>query len=311
MAFRLPFQNTKSQKEMLLMKKSVSLIWLSSLTLLFVLVYAALGLFWLGEGASYDFTTLHGQTVQIQGRGVYQFDTVLSAAAFRGTDMITLFVVLPLLAISLLQYRRGSLRGGLLLTGSSFYCFYNALTLATGAAYNNLLLLYIAAMSLGFFAFVLAFMQVKLDELPKRVLPGMPHRGIAAFMLVAGVATAIIWLALILAPLLQGTVPEAVASYTTVITFVLDLGFITPIAILTGIMIRQRKPRGYVFASCLLLMLTLIGLVVIGQTIFQLQAGIIFGMQELIGLIASWIVLAAISGGLLIAFLRNIAEKAG
>jgi hypothetical protein len=210
--------------------------------------------------------------------------------------------------MSLWRYSRGSLRGGFLLIGTLFYCFYNALTYAAGVAYNDILLLYIAAMSLGFFAFLLALMQVDLDELPQRILPGMPHRAIAGFLLAAGGVTGIIWLFLILEPLLRGTVPDGVASYTTVITFVLDLGFITPLAVLTGLMVLRCRPWGYICASFMLSMFTLIGLVVIGQTLFQWQAGIVMGLQEVIGLVVSWIVLAAISGALLMALLRHLSE---
>jgi hypothetical protein len=52
---------------------------------------------------------------------------VPKAPIFRGTDAVTLFVSVPLLALSFLLYRRGSLRGALLLVGVlGFFLYYSA-----------------------------------------------------------------------------------------------------------------------------------------------------------------------------------------
>lgn len=63
------------------MKKTnvlISLAWFVALT---TAIYAGLGLFWPGSGSPHNFTTLHGQIVQINARGIYQFDPVFQLQA--------------------------------------------------------------------------------------------------------------------------------------------------------------------------------------------------------------------------------------
>ncbi len=67
------------------MKKSAALNWLVPLIVLLALVSSGSGLFWRG-GSPFAFATLHGNTAQMDGQGLYRLDTVFSAAAYRGTD---------------------------------------------------------------------------------------------------------------------------------------------------------------------------------------------------------------------------------
>ncbi len=290
------------------MKTSKLLIRLSWLVAVLALIYAAIGLFWLDAGTPFTFTTLHGQTAEINGRGVYRYDTVLAAAGNRGTDAVTLFVALPLLVTAILLYQRGSRKAGLLLAGVLSYFFYNATTMAFSVAYNNLVFVYIAAFSASLFAFVLACTAVDLPALPAHALSRMPRRGIAAFLCFAGIATAFIWLSDMVPAMQLGRVPAVLASYTTVFTYAFDLAVITPCAVLAGVLLLQRKPLGYLMAPVVMILCTLVGVAVIGQTIFQLRAGIIFSTGQFIGLIGSWVAMGAIAVGLTFQFFRNLSE---
>ena len=98
------------------------------------------------------------------------------APIFHGTDAVTLLVCVPVLLIALAWYRRGSLRGGLFLTSMLAYFLYNSISLAVGAAYNNILLLYMASFSLSFFALILAFLSLDLGTVEARTSPRLPQR---------------------------------------------------------------------------------------------------------------------------------------
>jgi len=124
------------------MKQLSSLNWLIPLIVILTLVAAGVGLFWMDGGAARSFTTVHGETVQIYGQGLYSHNTVFSASTTRGTDMITLFVGLPVLIVSFVFYRRGSLRGGLMLTGILAYFLYYGASLGLDKAYNSLFLVW-------------------------------------------------------------------------------------------------------------------------------------------------------------------------
>src|SRR5690242_14470426 len=107
------------------MKSSKIVVWLSSLIVVLALIAAAIGLFYQDGGSAFSFTTLRGQSVQIYGQGLYRYDTPIAAVGFRAADAMTLILAIPLLVISTMLYRRGSLKGKLLLTGVLAYFLYN------------------------------------------------------------------------------------------------------------------------------------------------------------------------------------------
>ena len=78
------------------------------------------------------------------GAGIYRYDSLFSGAGNRGTDIVTLVIALPLLALSVLGYRRGSLRWQLVLTGALAYFLYVSASVAVGAAFNPAFLVYVS-----------------------------------------------------------------------------------------------------------------------------------------------------------------------
>lgn len=291
--------------------KRTALNWLVPLLGVLALITSAAGIFWPQGGASFFFTTLHGETAEMAGQWLYEYDTLFAASASRGTDMVTLFVGLPLLGVSFWLCRRGSLRGGLLLAGVLAYLLYYAAALGLGVAYNNLFLVYIALFSASFFAFVLAFAAIDLEALPARISPRLPRRGMAVFMFVAGLGTAFIWLSDAVSALIAGRPPAALGPYTTVVTYTIDVGIIAPAALLAGIMLLRRAPPGYLLTAILTIMLAQIGVMVIAQTIMQLSAGVQLSPGELVGKVATWLIMGGIAIWLSAIFLRNVREPTG
>jgi hypothetical protein len=290
------------------MKNSQALTIVSILAGLLAAVQSGVGLFYQDGGSPFNFTTLHGQTVQIYGQGLYHFDTYFKAPIARGTDAVTLFLCVPLLAIAIFLYGRGSLRGGILLTGVITYLAYNSASVALGTAYNNLILVYIAYFSASLFAFVLAIAQVDHQALAARLASGLPHRGTAVVLGAGGLAVFFAWLTDILSALLAGNVPD-IASYTTEVTYVLDLGIIAPVSFLAVVLLLRRAPVSYLMASLLLTALTIVGVDVLFQTIFQVQAGIFLSPGMLVGKAGSFAVLSLFAIWMLVRFYASLGGK--
>lgn len=267
---------------------------------------ALIGVFWQDGGSPYSFTTLRGQTAQIYGQWIYRYDTVFAGAGFRGTDAVTLLVGLPLLILSFLRYRCGSLRGGIVLTGALSFFLYNGASMTFAAAFNPLFLAYTLLFSTSLFAFILAITAVDLQTLPERFSARLPRGGIGIFLIIGGLAPLFLWLSEIIGPLLTGQAPANLGPYTTMFTHAFDIGLISPAAILAGVCLLRRSPLGYLLAAPILILCTLIGLVMIAQTIFQTNAGIHFPTGVLIGMIVSWILLGLFAIGFTASFLRNL-----
>jgi hypothetical protein len=291
------------------MKQNSALNWLIPLIAVLAIITAGVGLFSQGGDSPFSFTTIYGDTVEIYGQGIYRHDSSFVAALFKGTDAITLFVSIPLLMVGYLFYRRGSLRGSIFLIGVLLYFLYVGVTYTFSVLFNYLFLVYTALFSASLFAVIIALTTFDTQSLGAKVTSAMPHRGIAIFMFVAGIGTLFLWLSELIGPLMTGQAPANLGPYTTMFTHGFDSAVITPATVITGIYLLKRKPLGYLLAAPLLILCTLIGVVVIGQTISQTLAGFVFPIGVYIGMIGSWVVMGAFAVGLTIRFFRNVAEK--
>ena len=292
------------------MKHNSAFNWLIPLISLVAALIACAGLFSQGGDSPFAFTTLHGQTVQIYGKGLYRFDTVMSAASFKGVNIVTLVLSIPLLTFAFIQYSRNYLRGGLLLISAIPYFLYIGASMTFSIAFNRIFLLYAALLSVSLFTFIVASTTMDLETLPKHVLTHLPHRGIAIFMFIVGVGTFLIWLSDLVSPMLTGETPVNLGPYTTMFTHGFDIAVITPAMILTGTYLLQRKPLGYLLAPALLVFCAQNGFTVLAATISQMLEGIVFPVGVYIGMVGSWVVMGAFAIGLTIQYFRNIKESA-
>lgn len=292
------------------MKVSSIVIALSSLVAVLVAIAAATGLFLKDDGSPFLFSTLRGQTAQIYGQGLYRYDTLFFGAGFRGQDAVALFLGVPLLVISIVLYQRGSVSGQLLLTGTLGYFLYLYSSMALGASYNRLFLLYIVIFSASLFAFIQVFSSVNLDLAASQIPAGLPRRGLVIFMFAAGFVTLVVWGAPLVVALIKGGPPDRMDSYTTMVTYALDLAIITPATFLCAALIVRGDPLGYVIAVPLLALVVLLAPQIILSTVFQKSAGVPFTMGEMIGPVTGFVVLGLIAVWLLVAILRGLSKIA-
>ncbi len=268
-------------------------------------VAAGLGVFWQNGGSPFPFTTVRGETVMIHGRGLYRFDTVSGAAQVIAGDVVTLGLGIPLLVVSAWLYRRGSLRGALLLAGTLGYFLYTYASIALMAAFNPLFLVYVALFSLSLFAFVLALMSIKVDELPAHFSPRLPRRAIATLLFVMGGFLLFAWGGRIAPALLAGTPPFGLESYSTLVIQVMDLGLIMPLVVVAAVLLLKRRPFGYLLAAVALLkgftMLAAVSAMAFGQVL----AGVSVSLGELLVFPIFALLNAAMAGALL----KNVSQQ--
>ncbi|MDO9085063.1 MAG: hypothetical protein Q7U53_02545 [Anaerolineaceae bacterium] len=290
------------------MQKKSALNWLIPLITMLALVAAGAGILTQGGEGTYTFINRYGHEVEMYGKGLYQFDSRLAGAGFRGTDVVTLLLAIPMLLLSYRHYRRESLRGSIFLVAALFYFLYNGASMTFAASFNSLFLIYVALFSSGTFALIITLMNFNRAVLVKRVQGGFPHRGIAIFLFVAGIGTLFLWISELIGPILQGGAPEIIGPYTTLFTHGFDSALITPAAVMTGIFLLQRKPWGYVLSAPIMIFCTMIGVVVIGQTISQTLEGLVFPVPVYIGMIGSWVVMGAFAVYFTIAYFKRMSN---
>jgi hypothetical protein len=291
------------------MKTSNAVVGLSALIAVLALVAAGTGLLYEDGGSPFTFTSLRGQPVEIYGQGLYRYDTLFQGAGNKGTDMVTLFLGVPLLVLSVLLYRRGSLRGGLLLLGALTWFLYTYASYALGpVAYNELFLLYVVLFSASLFAFVLAFRSFDARALRSHFSARLPRRGPAIFMFVSALMTLVVWLIAPITALLQGEPPERLDTYTTLFTNALDLAIIVPIVILAGVLILRGDPLGYLIAFPLLVLEAFLAPMIAAQTVSQLRAGVEFPPGQIVGPIGGFATIAVVAIWVIVILLRNVSD---
>jgi len=290
------------------MKVSWIVVLLATLTALMGAIAAGIGFFQNHAPAPQSFTTTRGDKIDLYGRGLYRFDSLFIGAGYKGQDAVVLFLGVPLLILAILFYQRGSLVGHLSLVGLLGYFVYIYASMAFGAAYNPLFLLYIAVFGISLFGFIIVFNSAVLKLAAVKDLSRLPGRGLTIFMFLSGVITLFIWSAPLIEALLSGSAPARMDSYTTMVTYAIDLAVITPATIICAFMILRGNALGYVLAMPLLTLIILLAPQIILSTIFQYRAGVPFSTGEMVGPVAGFILLGVVGIWLLISLLKSISQ---
>jgi hypothetical protein len=238
---------------------------------------------------------------------IYKGSTAFAAAAFRGTDLVSLVVALPVLVASLRLARRGSRRAMLVWLGVLAYVAYTYLY-SFAIAWNRLFLVYVALLSLSGFTLVRAMTALDANELAGRFPDRTPVRGVGAFLLLIGGMLGLMELAQVVPALLAGQVPAVVlkTGHPTGVIYIVDLGLVVPLMLLAGRWVRQRRPWGYVAAAVLLVKGVTVGLALLASNLVDyLDNGRTDGP-----LLALWALIAVGSLLVLIGYLQPMHDRA-
>jgi hypothetical protein len=285
------------------MKYRSALKWLIPIIFLLTLFAASMGLFYQTPGVPNAYTSHRGEAVMLNGHGLYYYDTVSSAAQMQANDLITLVMGLPLLAVSAWLAFRGSLRGRLLLTGTLGFILYTYMSMSTLTSFNALFIVYIALFTLSMYAFILSMMSFDLNDLPEHFSEKLPRGWIAGLMFVIAGFFALAWLGRILTPLLQNQTPALENTTTMVIQF-MDLGLISPAAVLGGILLLRRSAWGYLLASVMLTKGTTLGLAVSTMAINMARQGV----PDSLGIMIPFLTITAATLFMTVIMLKNVKE---
>ena len=186
-------------------------------------------------------------------------DPAMTVGNASGTDVVILFVALPVLVLSMILARRGSLQAQLTWSGTLTYILYNAVIFAFATAFNPLFLLYVAMLSLAFWSLVTLFTQVDVDTIRTHFAAKTPVRFFAGYLAVISLLFLITWLKQIIPALFDSAAPAFLAG-TIMLTspvHVLDLGFLRPLGFLGAVWLWQKKSWGYLLAGLLMVMMTI------------------------------------------------------
>ncbi len=286
---------------------------LYSLTFLIIIlsiVVTATGVFYTNGGKAFEVINQYGDIVKMYGDGIYAHDSYFKAPIFRGSDFTILFLAVPLLiAATIIDIKKKTLKQRLFLTSVISIFAYYSISIVFGVMYNSLHLLYIALFSACFFAMIVAMSGINYKEVEQSMTQVLPYKGIYVFLALTGAALLVAWLPDIIGALLNNRSLALIEVYTTEITYVLDMGIISPMAFICLHLLKKRNGMGYVLFEMLLTVCIIIGIMLLVQTIFQLSAGIDIPLPALITKVGSFVMLALFALYFNIRFMRAMNEQ--
>lgn len=188
-------------------------------------------------------------------------DNDLVTYAFRGQDIVTLVVAVPLLVVALLLERRGNARGRLLWMAMLLYAFYGYLFYAFGAAFNVFFLAYVALMACSLYALVFSVPRIDVGALGAAFGAGESRaravravRALALFyLLFTAVGLGLLWTGMSVGFIVTGDVPAAITAFghPTGVVFALDLAIVVPLMVVGAVQLWKRRAWGWVLATVL------------------------------------------------------------
>jgi hypothetical protein len=204
--------------------------------------------------------------------GLYR-DNTWATAAFRGTDLATLLLAVPVLAVALVLARRGSERARLVWFAVLGYNVYNYAFYLFGTAFNDFFLLYAALESLSLITLVFAIPAVAAIRCPVRRARA---RVVAGYMAVVGVMFGAMWVAQAVQFLASGTVPKVIgdSGLHTSIVFALDLTLIVPAMLIGAVLLWRGHGAGVVLGVAMNVIGVLYMAALACAGAFQAHAGI-------------------------------------
>jgi hypothetical protein len=194
-------------------------------------------------------------------RGLYEPNPA-TLPSFLAQDVITLFVAVPLLVVSVWIARNGSLRGLLLWTGTLFYIAYAYSYFVLGTWLAPLFLVYAAIVSMSLCSFIYVLLSIDADAVKARFASNTPVRWAGGFVMFIAVLLGTMEVVGIVGDIVSGTEP----TRTLFVVWPLDLVIAFPALFWGGLWLWRRQPLGYVVGAVVLLKAAAEGLSLVVQT---------------------------------------------
>lgn len=169
-------------------------------------------------------------------------------ATWFGNDWLTLVAAVPLLLISSVAARRGSLRAFLLWAGGVGYAVYNCAFYLLGAALNVFFPLYVASVVLAVAILIHTLGELDVEPIGSQLGHSAPVRLIGGAFAAIGVGLGTVWFGVWAAYIFAGRpTPVDVDAFRLVAA--LDLSLMVPALVSGGVLLWRRRPWGVVVAA--------------------------------------------------------------
>lgn len=268
---------------------------LNTLILLLTIIVTICGICSFNTANAYNTTNQYGEIIKMWGTGIYAHDSYFKAPIFIGSDFTILILVIPMATVTFNNARK-SQSIEYFIRCFSLFCLvlYYSASLAFGVTYNYLHLIYIVLFSLCFFGVCFMLVDLHTLEVQQREICVYPFtKGMKIFLLISGISLFVAWLPDIITSIVNKTSLDLIEVYTTEITYVLDMGIISPLMFVTYKLLKHEKFIGYVLLRMIFKICMIIGIMLPIQSVFQVLAGVSLPIPALVTKVLIFVFLAA------------------
>lgn len=169
-------------------------------------------------------------------------------------DILTLFVVVPLLIITINLSRKNSIKWLLIHLGLLGYVLYNFAFYLFGATFNMFFIIYAALVSLSAFALILFLSNIKLETIAINFSKKTPVKWVSIYLLFIALILFLVEFSMIVPFLTSGKIPQTIlqTGTNTSIVFALDFTIVIPLSILSAVLLWQRNSWGFILGIMML-----------------------------------------------------------
>ena|SRR5690554_1569744 len=249
-----------------------------------------------------EIETFLNQKVTLHGVGLYQYDSVSVASQGLAQDVVTLVVAVPMLFLSWLLSKKGSLKATLILLGTLGYFLYTYVSYVFLWMLNPLFIVYVILMSTSFFAFTWLIATIDAKKLMKQFKDSLPIKTLSIIQIALGIMLLLMWGSMIFQYIVSKELPTGLDHYTTLVIQGLDLGFVVPVSLLSGILLIRRNALGYLLSSVVIIKGFSMALAIMAMLVGQTMAGVTIAFGEYVAFTTLSLLLVVA----LIMLIRNI-----
>ena len=206
--------------------------------------------------------------------GLYR-DSAEAIRQARATDLVTLFLAVPLLALGLRRARAGSLGGRAVVIGTLGYVAYSYAIYAFSVVINLMTPVHIAILGCAAWGLMLMVFRFDASTLGGLQAIHLPRRATGGYLVTVAALFGLLWLGQIAGAITSGVLPPSISDLglPTSPVYTLDLAFAVPLLMLAGSWLIRSDQRGPVSAAAALVFIVSMGASVLAIFVVDGMAG--------------------------------------
>ena len=232
----------------------------------------------------------------------YERDSLSMGVQGMGQDIVDLFIVVPLLILSLVFVRKGNKYSYFIFSGILFYILYSFFIYSFGVHFNNLFLLYCLILGTSLYTFIMMVVRLNDVDIQNLFSDKTPIKSIAIYLIIIAAMFYLLWLKDVVPPILSNTVPKIIKDDKLLVNpvHVLDISIALPGFIITAILLIKKHKLGFILTPIILVFTIILAIALIGMVIMLK----IKGLSDDVSVSIIFSLLAIISSIFLIKFFK-------